>query len=252
MSLSNDEQKPRRGPRVIMGIGSHGPQESALSELTNPRENTAWTQATQDKYMERVRERATAAAQDIITKAMAEAEALKANAHAEGLQAASAEMQAQLNAALEQQSQTLTSALQALQQGTAAIWEEQRADIVALVHMTVEKILSVELEERRSTILASLLDQSLEAIDSQVGLTIRVNPTDEELIGFLLTQAQQHHPDLDRWNVRKDDKLSPGSIILESTQGMVDNSINSRKETVLQILEQLSSPASSENGEETP
>lgn len=241
MSLSN-EQTAKRPARVIVGMGAHGPSESTVAELQGQRDLTRWTNSTEQEYMARVRERATAAAKEIISKAMADAAQLRENAAQEGYASAVQEAQAQLEAALDVQAQALGQAMAALEQGAAALWEEHRADITALVRLAVEKILGLEMAERREAVLASTLDQALEAIDSQRQLCVRVCPDDEELIGELLARAKDQHPGLDRWCVRADPKLGPGGMVLESAQGMVDNSMEGRMKAVADVLEHLSAP----------
>ena len=252
MSLSKNETAPRRPPRVIMGVNSLGPTESTLAELQGQRDLTRWTSKTEEEYMTRVRDRATGAAKEIISKAMNDAVAIRENAMTEGFQAAAEEAQTQLDAAVQGHAQTLAQTMAAVEQGTAALWDEHRADISALVRLTVERILGVELNQRREEVLASILDQALEAVDSQRQLCVRVCPQDEDMVSDLMARAKDQHPSLDRWCVRADDKLGPGGMVLESTQGMVDNSMESRTKAVMEVLDQMDDapPAAQEESSE--
>ncbi|WP_461210787.1 FliH/SctL family protein [Desulfocurvus sp. DL9XJH121] len=248
MSLSKNDGTPRRAPRVIVGMGAHGPSESTVADLQGQRDTSRWTSSTEEEYMARVRERATKAAKEIISKAMADAAVLRENAEAEGFASAAEQAQAQVDQAFAAHAQTLGQAMAAMEEGAAALWREQRADVTALVRLAVEKILAVELDQRRQEILATVLDQSLEAIDSLRQLVVRVCPDDEELVSELLIRAKDQHPGLDRWRVRADSKLGPGGMILESAQGMADNSMEGRMKSVMAVLDQLDCVACS--GEE--
>lgn len=246
MSLSNGQGAPSRPPRVIMGMGSNGPDETTVAELQGQRDLTRWTEKTEEEYMTRVRDRATGAAKQIIAKAMAEAEAIRQNAMNEGYEAAAQEAQAQLDTAVTSYADSLAAAMAAIEQGQATLRAEQGADVTALVRLAVERVLNIELEERRSDILASVLDQALEAIDSQRQLCVRVHPQDEETICGLMDFAKQRHPGLDKWCVRADESLAPGGMVLESVQGMVDNSMEGRLAAVMEVLDHLGTPGNAD------
>ncbi|BBD09348.1 FliH/SctL family protein [Desulfovibrio ferrophilus] len=252
MSLSNDNATRNTG-RVIMGLGSQGPMETSLSELQGQRDLTKWTSKTEEEYMTRVRDRATGAAKQIISQAMTKAAELREQGKAEGLQDATNQAQAYLDELAEQHALTLAQAMAALEQGANQLWNEHRQDIVTLVSMVVRKVINLEMDSRREEILASVMDQALEAIDSQRELRIKVNPVDEEAVTGLMERAKALHPGLERWSVRPDDNLQPGGMVLESAQGMVDNSMEGRWQIVEAVLDQLgldngSAAAPSEEG----
>ncbi|MBU1004068.1 MAG: flagellar assembly protein FliH [Proteobacteria bacterium] len=250
MSLSSNSVTRNSG-RVIVGMGSHGPAETTLGELQGQRDLTKWTSKTDEEYMRRVRDRATDAAKQIITQAMAQATDLREQGKAEGLQDATNQAQEYLDSLAEQHAQTLATALAAMEQGGKQLWNEHRQDIVTLVHMVVRKTIKVEMDARREEILGSVMDQALDAIDSYRELCLKVNPQDEELVGQLMERAKAMHPGLDRWCVRPDDKIQPGGMILESAQGMVDNSMEARWRAVEQVLEQLSLEPAPQEGAAT-
>lgn len=246
MSLSKSEATRNSG-RVIVGIGARGPSEMSLGEMQGQRDLTKWTDKTEEEYMTRVRDRAQDAAKQIISAAMAKAAELREQGMAEGLAAATEEAQAHLDALAEQHAQTLAEALAALDEGARVLWNQHREDIVVLVRLAVKKIVHLEMDARREEMLGSVLDQALDAIDSQRVLTLKVNPADEELVGALMERAKAMHPGLDRWSVRPDPNLQPGGMMLESGQGMVDNTTESRWQAVEAVLDQLGiAPASGE------
>lgn len=239
MSLSSGDSSTTRRPRVIVGMGAHGPSESTVAELQGQRDLTSWTHKTEEEYMERVRERATKAAKEIIAKAMADAAQLREQAMAEGYQTAAEEAQRQLDEAVGGYSDALARTMEAVDQGQAALRTKHGADVTQLVRLAVERVIGIELDERRADVLASVLDQALEAIDSQRQLCIRVSPQDEEAVCGLMDHAKHRHPGLDKWCVRADEGLAPGGVVLESVQGMVDNTMEGRMAAVMQVLDRL-------------
>jgi len=249
MSLSKSGTgDARNSGRVIVGMGSRGPSEMSLGEMQGQRDLTKWTSKTEEEYMTRVRDRATEAAKQIISQAMVKAAELREQGRAEGLEAATQEAQALLDQLAEQQAQALGQALTALEEGGRVLWNQHRQDIVVLVRMAVQKIVRLEMDTRREEILGSVLDQALDAIDSHRELILKVSPQDENFIGALMERAKQLYPGLDRWSVRADGKLSPGGMMLESAQGMVDNTTESRWAAVEAVLGQLGLDAAPAEG----
>ncbi|MDY7002361.1 MAG: FliH/SctL family protein, partial [Thermodesulfobacteriota bacterium] len=193
------------------------------------------------EYLERVRERATLLAKDILIQALAEAEVLKKDAIEKGVAQGRKQAREQMDQELAKQSEALAKALGAIQEGGTALWEKHRQDIVTLTRLAVEKVLRIEISKAREEILAGLLDQALEVIDSQRDLVIRVHPDDANLLEDLLHRAKAEHPALEQWRVKADPGLARGGLILESDHGMVDNTLEKRRESIEPILDQLAS-----------
>jgi flagellar assembly protein FliH len=79
---------------------------------------------------------------------------------------------------------------------------------------------------------------------------VRVHPEDEETMRELLETGKERHPGLERWTVRTDPSMQPGGLVLESDQGMVDNSLGGRREMVAHVLDQLALPAEHDDSAE--
>ncbi|GKT33137.1 hypothetical protein ADUPG1_002403, partial [Aduncisulcus paluster] len=219
MSLSKTEDNKFYTGRVIMGLDSNNKtQEMSIQEMEGKKKPT-WNEDTDREYYERVKAKAQNMAKEIIAKAMTEAEQIRANAQAEGYSAG------QQQAAIQNQSHNVMMA--------------QSADAISLVFMVIEKTLAVEMEARRQEILASLLDDALNRIDSMTQLVIKVSPADSEIIGPLLEQARTEHPDLDKWRVKADPAIDNGGVIVEAADAMIENTVTSRWEGVQEILGQL-------------
>lgn len=236
-------KKPLTG-RVIIGLGAQGPGETTVEEIERRRMGAAgaspgWSAKTEEEYLRRVRERATAMAKDLLEKAMAEAEAVREQAIKEGFEQGMAQAQEQVQAMLTEQADTLAGMLGTLQNAGPALWEKQRQDIVDVVRLAVEKIVRLELDAKRGEVMGGLLDQALETIDNLHQLSVRVNAEDAEGMELLLDQAKARHPGLERWRVKADKNLAPGSLVVESDQGMVDNSLEVRRKAIDDVLNQL-------------
>lgn len=240
MSLSNTEAENKfYTGRVIMGLDSNNnAQEMTLQEMEGKKKPT-WDKDTDQEYFARVKVKAQDMAKTIITKAMAEAEQLKANAktegYAEGQAKAASENEQHMIGFSRQLGQTLTG----IQEQTQSIVAAQSADVLSLALMVIEKALGVEMEERKQEILASLLDDALARLDSQTMLTVKVAPADQQLIAELLKQAQENYPDLVKWRIKADPAIDNGGVLLEAEDAMIDNTITSRWEGVEEILGQL-------------
>jgi flagellar assembly protein FliH len=239
MSLSKAEDNKFYTGRVIMGVDSNNKtQEMTIQEMEGKKQPT-WNEDTDREYYERVKVKAQNMAKEIISKAMAEAETIKANAQAEGY--AAGQQQAAKEA--EQQmigfSQNLGQTLKAIQDQSHNIMMAQSADAISLVFMVIEKTLAVEMESRRQEILGALLDETLQRIDSLTQLIIKISPADNEIIGPLLEQAQTEFPDLAKWRIKTDPAIENGGVIVETADAMIENTVTSRWEGVQQILGQL-------------
>ena len=239
MSLSSQD-KPVTG-RVFMGFSSPGPSEVTVGELRERGRGPARDEKAEAEYQERVRERATLLAKDILIQALAEAEVLKKDAIERGLAEGKDQARAQMDKELAKQSEALAEALNAIREGGAALWDKHRQDIVTLTRLAVEKVLRIETSKAKEEILAGLLDQALETIDSQRDLVVRVHPDDEKLLEDLLGRAKTNHPALEQWRIKADPDLAQGGLILESDQGMVDNTLEKRRQSIEPILDQLAS-----------
>lgn len=236
---SQASEERRVTGRVIMGLSGAGPGEMRLEDLDGRGRPSVWTASTEEEYFRRVRDRAAVMALEIVESARAEAEAMRAAAHAEGLargREAGAQEAEQL---LSAQAATLAQVLDALRAGCASLWNQHRQEIVTLVRLTVEKLLNIELAQRRAEVLEALLTQAVEAIDSTRGLTVTVSPQDKELMDELAARAKAQNPRLAQFIVRAEPGVTPGGLVLESEQGMVDNSLEGRWKAIEPILDQL-------------
>ncbi|WP_051261435.1 FliH/SctL family protein [Desulfovibrio inopinatus] len=244
MSLSNTTEIENSNPilasgRVILGLGSNGPEETSVGQLEG-NHGPQYTDATAAEFFERVRAKATNKAKAIISQAMAEAEKIKQKAMEDGFAQGMSQAEEQAAQQIQDMADAFGQTLTELQSQRVNLWNEYHQDFITLLRLAVEKTLHLQLAEHRMDILGHLLDQSLEVIDSRTELTIKGHPDDVPALTDLLGMATQARPGLKNWRVKGDPNIHPGGVLIESGEGMVDNSIEGRWAMVEQILSQLS------------
>jgi flagellar assembly protein FliH len=249
MSLFNAQdaaQAPVMTGRIIAS-GLSGPRETTYGELSGS-PHAAHVAILESEYMERVRLRATAMAKDLLAEAQAEAARIKAEARQEGLDEGRAEVQTELDHRLAEMTEKTAAVLTSIQAERAMLWEQSRHDYLGVLKLALEKTLGIEIDQRRQEVLSSLLTQALERIDSQTMLTVTVSPEDEAVITDLIERAKVSYPALAQYRVKTDPGVNPGGIILESQEGRVDNSLESRFAGVIEIIAQFENVPNGEAG----
>ncbi|WP_419785116.1 FliH/SctL family protein [Pseudodesulfovibrio sp.] len=237
MSLSSHSSDHLTG-KVLMGLQSPGPDEMSIQEIEGKRK-LIWDDSVNNEYLERVKAKAREAAKEIRVLAELEAEALRNTARYEGYEAGLAQAQADVEAHTQTMSAEVENILGQLQAQGATIFEERRNDIMALIKLAVQKTLAVEMSEKRTASLESLMRQALEKLDSQRQLTIRCAAADAEDLSAFIGSIQERNPALQQWTIKGDATLAEGGVVIESDEGRVDNTIKSRWEGVEPILNQL-------------
>jgi flagellar assembly protein FliH len=224
--------------RVIVGMDSPGPDEMSVQDIEG-KKKLVWDDSVDSEYMDRVRSKAQAMAKDILAKAMREAEEMKQNARHEGYEEGIAQAQAELDQHVAGISQSMEGVLASVSAQGAEVWNARRQDIVTLIRMTVDKVLHVELNDRREEVLENLLDQAIERIETQRTLTLRVSPQDRELMDALLPQVQERNPAVKQWKLKTDPAIEMGGAIIETNEGKVENTVDARWKTVEPILDEM-------------
>lgn len=239
-AMAEGREKKRRGKIILGPADATGLTEISLDELEDRKGGpSVWDAGCESVFFDRVRGKAKNMAKEIIAGALAEAERIRIAAAEEGREEGLARAASEIEAMLGAKADTLAKILDQAQGGGKALWDEYRQDIVILTTLAVEKVLAVELEVQRKEVLAGLLDEALDNIDSQRNLLVRVHPEDADLMGQLLEEAIKIHGSLKNWKIKPDGTLAQGGVILESDQGMVDNSIKARREIIFQVFDKL-------------
>ncbi|MFN2267739.1 MAG: FliH/SctL family protein [Desulfonatronovibrio sp.] len=233
----SDASKKFRGGRVIMGM-----QSRALDELNSEARNAVRlaTPETEEKFLERVREKARAKAAEVINSAMAEARVIREKASKEGRKQGLSKADEEIAAMKDQLKSDVAQIFSNLKKEKIKIWDEYRLDMVMVLKASVDKVLGIEMSENRTKILESLLNQSLELVESSKEMTITVCQEDEQTVRDLLQKAEEKYPEMGTCRVKSSKKIKKGGLILENGSGVVDNTLESRYNEIKKIVEQLS------------
>ena len=228
--------------RVVLGMDTPGPKEMSIQQMEGKR-RLVWDEAVDEEYMARVREKARDLARNILNRAQVEAEEIKRKARQEGYDEGFRRGKGASDAQLRELAHRTGVILESIQEQGKSVLQEQILDITTLIRVAVEKAVALEMEERRRESLTNLLTEALERIDSARGLTVRVSNADAELMETLLEEAARERPDLSSWRL-KTDLPDEGGVILETEEGMADNSLPVRWQGVEEVLDLLFSPGS--------
>lgn len=222
---------PAQGTKVVSVQDLEGPMA---------RQAMAFGEADAAAFLSRVRARATAKAREVIAQAMTEAEDIRRKAYAEGHEQGVSAGMAEISAQGEAIAQRLEALLETLRGQGRELLKRQAKDLTQLVRLAVERTLRCELNEKRAEVLESLLSQALDIVDSKRRLTIKVHPDDRPLVEPLMEQARANRPSIGDWRLTSSPDLALGGLILESDDGLVDNSVETRFAEVENVLNQLS------------
>jgi flagellar assembly protein FliH len=234
MSLSDPLHNTPPAGRIIIGLG-----DKCLDDLHYTRPQTAWDQETENRFMERVRARAREEAREILAGAAKEAEFLRSEALKKGLEQGKKEARQELDALQAEQKKTLSRVLQGILDDCRKVQADRLEDMVLVLRLALEKTLALELEENRDKILTSLFKNALERLENKQHLRIEVAPKDEKFMVGLLEAARKDDPSLGAWKIQANADLTAGGIIIEGSDGIVDNSIATRMQAVREVLEEM-------------
>lgn len=239
MSSSKAESETSKWGTIYMGPARS--DERQLHQVEGAR-SMQWDETTEADYMQRVNARAAQRAGEILAQARADAERLKQQAMQDGYNEGLQQAQRELEEFQQTMSDSVSGVLGAIQGQCSGIFSRWRQDLVTLLRVSVQRAVGLELDQNRMAILEALLVKAVETLDSQRKLTVRVNPEDEPAVQDILVATQQRHPNLEAWSVKGDPGIAPGGLVVESRDGMVDNTMETRYALVDQILAQLLLP----------
>ncbi len=236
MSLSSERQS--NWGTIFMGPGPS--METTLERVEAGGPSLAWTADTEAEYLARVREKATAKAKEIIAAAQAEARILREQAHAQGYEAGLDQAQAELEEFRQGMGASVDAVLAAIENNAGRVAANWRKELASLARLCVETAVNHELSTERAALLAGLFDGAAAKMEAAQRIVILVNPEDEPAVADMLDAAGRG--DDRTFTVRGEAALEPGSLVLESDDSRVDNSLTVRRALVENILAQLTLP----------
>ncbi len=235
MSSSDDDPRSQWGTIFSQG------REHSLDSVEFGR-STAWTEADETAYLERVREKAAAMAGKLLEDARAEAARLREEARQGGYAAGMEEAAAELEAFRSGMADSVSAVLSAIEGQCSRIFGQWREDLIAVARLAVEKITAIQLAEERAAILEALVVESVGILEKRRELVIRVNPEDEPMLADIIGAAREKFPDVQAWRVRADAGVSPGGMVVESESSLAEGRVESRRMAVEEVLSHLSLP----------
>lgn len=263
-------------------MGPTPDRESTIDKVTEDRQRELWNRRTEAEYMERVRAKATLRVQAMLDQARTQAEAIrgtarqwaeKLKAECEGLNEQARKTRQDAEALLAQAEReraaareegyrvgaeqaladldlhrtaledATASVLKTIEEQGAVLFEAWRRELAALTRDCVESLTGWVLTEERNAVLESLLAAAAQELTERRRLEIRVNPADCEAVTLVIESAKARFPDVKHWEVRADETIGQGGLIVESASGMVDNRLEIRRQAVDDILRHLTLPA---------
>ncbi|MBG3876150.1 flagellar assembly protein FliH, partial [Desulfovibrio oxamicus] len=175
-----------------------------------------------------------------------EAEVLRAAAHEQGRNDGYAEGMAQARHELDEfraaMGESVSAVLAAIQGQCSSIFAAWRGDLVDLMRTAVERSVGLVVDAERAAVLETLFVKSVQALESRRTLTIRVNPEDEPAVADIIAATKDRFPGLEAWSVRGDAGIGPGGMVVESRDGMVDNTMETRRRIIEDVLAGLTLP----------
>lgn len=248
---SSDSDKPERWGTIFMGPSPFA--EVSLAGVEGAASRVLWDEHTEAEYMERVRDKAEAMARDMLAKASdtlakahADAEALRAAAHEEGRSQGYADGMAQAHQELEEfrtgMGESVAAVLSAIQGQCSSIFVAWRRDLVEIMRVAVERSVGLAVTAERAAVLEALYVKSVQALEQRRTLTVRVNPEDEPAVSDIIAVTKDRFPGLEAWTVHGDAAVGPGGMVVESRDGMVDNTIETRRRVIDEVLTGLTLP----------
>ena len=233
MSLSNSST-------ANWGTIFMGPErlhETTLSRLENTNSGPVWGDDTEVEYFERIKAKATQKAMQILAQAQADADAMLAQAQAQGYEQGLAQAQAELDEFRQAAGNTAAAVLSAIEAQTHALTSAWEKELTQLVKIAVQAGIGRELSENRAAVLDAMFYSAVQELASEQRALVCVNPEDEAVVADIIAAAGQNFSE--RFQTKADPALSPGSIVLESNLGRLENTLEQRRLMVDKILKEL-------------
>ena len=171
-----------------------------------------------------------------------EAEIIRDHAHNDGFQAGMAQAGAELKEFRADVGQMLGNMLHALEVQRHSLGEAWRDELAELTRVAVEAGTGWILQAEHQRILQHLVFNSLQLLEDRATVTVRVHPDDEETVSDLFRAARERVPELNQWIVNGDASIEAGGLVAESVSGSVENLRAHYREMVNGILEYLTLP----------
>ncbi len=168
----------------------------------------------------------------VLAAAQAEAEQIRAAAHAEGFEAGRAEALAALSPALE----ALQTAVAAAHEERLAAADQLEVQSVELSMYLTEKILAASLKAQPEHVVEAVRG-ALRGIVERERVTVLVHPDDLELVRDAMDELRATLGGIEHCEVQAERRVSRGGAIVRTQDGDVDARVETKLERAREVVE---------------
>jgi flagellar assembly protein FliH len=167
----------------------------------------------------------------IVARAVAEADDIRAHAHAEGVQAGRAEAGAEVAQAVQALGEA-AAAVQALGENAIAGLEQQA---VRLALDLAGKILAGALQARPELVV-EVVQGALRRVNDRRQMIVLLNPDDIDLVAASIGDEQGQVGALQQCDLQADQRIEPGGAIVRTVEGEVDACVSTQLERAREVV----------------
>jgi type III secretion protein L len=137
---------------------------------------------------------------------------------------------------LETGKQEITNVMMDFVTKSASSFSKLEQDVTEVVKMAIRKIIG---KIDKTELIVSVVKNSLQKVKMQKQATLKVSPSEAQLLRDKLLELTADTPVLEFLDINADAHLQPGSCILETELGVIDASISVQLEAVESALEKM-------------
>lgn len=177
-------------------------------------------------------------AQARLEEAQAQVEEIRNQAYQEGYQKGQEEGREAVRARMEAAAQDLARTLESLDQARARILAGMEGEIVALVQTVCERCFLTPRAVSPESI-RQVVSQAVTRLGEAERVEVRLSAGDLEVVKEFKPQLEEMIEGLKRLRIVADPELSPGDCLVSSATAMVDATMQTRRQRVLEALEEM-------------
>ncbi len=231
--------------RII--VGNTGFVIDEVEFAKKHKELDLWDEETEKRFLNKIKQKASVEASNIIKNAYEKAKLIKQQAqkqgynegyqrgYEEGLKKAQQEVD-DLKCQMKDKFGTLIDSIEEKKQNIIKTFID---DILELILVSVEKITGFAYIKQRKKILDELLNSCLKEIKEARSVKIYVSEEDFPLVQELIEHVKEKYIDIKNWHIMKKDNIKAGEVVVDTGVVKVTESFNKRYEMVKKILEDV-------------
>ncbi|MBW1712973.1 MAG: hypothetical protein JRJ59_07485 [Deltaproteobacteria bacterium] len=176
--------------------------------------------------------------EEIVAKALAEAEAIKQKAQEEGRQAGYEAGREESLEAISQAVERIMAAAGQIESSRDRILAEVEAELVDLVVMAASKVVGHEIKTNPQVVV-SLVKTALKQVSQSRWVKIEVNPQDLKLIEEIRPQLLADNPDLGKVELGPNPEISPGGCLVMTESEEIEDTVEARLANLSQAMDRV-------------